>query len=343
MKKVLSLVLAILMMLTLCACGNDESASDPNGAEEQEVYYWDYLSIISTSNPAMKPIIDFVNEVKEATDGRLIITIREPGELPFTNSEFVRAIGEGSAQMGWGLMPSIAGDLNGSAALALPFMIQNSEDLKKAMDVVGDTLSEELGAYGTDVLFYFNMPAQNLFGQGDAISTFTDANKLLIRATGSEMSDFINSIGGVPVTIDNAEVPTSLSRGVVNAVITSALNCYGNAWNENLDWAYMFNLQADTVLTLINKEALESLPDDIRETLLEIAAKYTDISMQAIAEAEDTAIAELKAAGMTIVQADQADIDAKVAEYTAYWDSWAQDRGGNAVETVNAVREALGK
>lgn len=341
MKKLMALLLALAMVFALCACGSNQGGQDVN--EETEVINWDYLSIISTSNPAMAPIVDFVNEVAEATDGRLIITIREPGELPFTNSEFVRAIGEGSAQMGWGLMPSIAGDLNGGAALALPFMIQSSDDLKKAMDAIGDTLSEELAAYGCDTLFYFNMPAQNMFGQGDAISTFTDAKDLLIRATGSEMSDFIDSFGGVPVTIDNAEVPTSLSRGVVNSVITSALNCYGNNWNENLDWAYMFNLQADTVLTLVNKDALEALPDDVREILLEVAAKYTDISMNAIAAAENDAIASLEAAGMTIVEADQSDIDAKVAEYTSYWNSWAQERGGNAVDCVNALREVLGK
>lgn len=340
MKRIAALLLALAMVFALCACGNGNG----NGkAGNDDVINWDYLAIIPTSNPAMKPIVDFVNEVKEATNGRLVITIREPGELPFTNSEFVRAIGEGSAQMGWGLMPSIAGDLNGSAALALPFMIQNSDELKKAMDAIGDTLSEELGAYGADTLFYFNMPAQNLFGHGTPVKTFSDAQKLLIRATGSEMSDFINSIGGVPVTIDNSEVPTSLSRGVVNSVITSALNCYGNSWNENLDWAYMFNLQADTVLTLVNKEALQALPDDIRATLLEISAKYTDLSMKAIADAENDAIAKLKEGGMTFTDAQQADVDAKVAEYTKYWDTWAQSRGGNAVDCVKAIRGALGK
>ncbi|CCX71130.1 putative ABC transporter periplasmic solute-binding protein [Firmicutes bacterium CAG:555] len=341
MKRFAALLLALAMVFALCACSNGDTGE--KGKDDQEVINWDYLSIIPTSNPAMKPIVDFVNEVKEATNGRLVITIREPGELPFTNSEYVRAIGEGSAQMGWGLMPSIAGDLNGSAALSLPFMIQNSDDLKKAMDAIGDTLSEELGAYGADTLFYFNMPAQNLFGSGTPVKTFSDAQKLLIRATGSEMSDFINSIGGVPVTIDNSEVPTSLSRGVVNSVITSALNCYGNSWNENLDWAYMFNLQADTVLTLVNKQALQALPDDVRATLLEISAKYTDLSMKTIADAENDAIAKLKEAGMTFTDAAQSDVDAKVAEYTAYWDTWAQSRGGNAVDCVKAIRTALGK
>lgn len=134
MKRFAALLLALAMVFALCACGNGDGEK---GKDDQKVINWDYLSIIPTSNPAMKPIVDFVNEVKEATGGRLVITIREPGELPFTNSEFVRAIGEGSAQMGWGLMPSIAGDLNGSAALSLPFMIQNSDDLKKAMDAIG--------------------------------------------------------------------------------------------------------------------------------------------------------------------------------------------------------------
>lgn len=342
MKKFTALLLAFAMVFALCACG-DNNNGDEQAKNNQDVINWDYLSIISSSNPAMKPIVDFVNEVKEATNGRLVITIREPGELPFTNSEFVRAIGEGSAQMGWGLMPSIAGDLNGSAALSLPFMIQNSDELKKAMDAIGDTLSDELGAYGADTLFYFNMPAQNLFGSGTPVKSFTDAKKLLIRATGSEMSDFINSIGGVPVTIDNSEVPTSLSRGVVNSVITSALNCYGNSWNENLDWAYMFNLQADTVLTLVNKQALQELPDDIRTTLLEISAKYTDLSMKAIADAENNAIEKLKEAGMTFNDAAQSEVDAKIAEYTKYWDTWAQSRGGNAVDCVKSIRTALGK
>lgn len=342
MKKLIAMILCIAMCLCLFT-GCSQPAGDDQGNGDGEVYNWDFLSIIATSNPAMKPIIDFCDAVKEATDGRLVITIREPGELPFTNSEFVRAVGEGSVQMAWGLMPSIAGDLNSGAVLGLPFLIQDSEDLTKAMGVVSDTLKSELNAFGTDMLFYFNMPAQNLFGQGEPMKSFSEAKQMLIRSTGSEMADFITSINAVPVTIDNSEVSTSLARGVVDSVITAALNCYGNKWNETLDWGYMFNLQADTVLALVNQDALNALPDDIREILLDLSATYSEKAMQAIADAENSAIDELKAAGMTFVDADQAEIDAKISEFSQYWIDWADKRGGNAPETLKAVMDVLGK
>ena len=343
MKKIFALILALVMVLSLVACGSKPAgdATDTDGA--QDVYEWDYLSIIPTSNPAMNSIVEFTEEVKEATNGRLIITIREPGELPFTNSEFVRAIGNGSAQMGWGLMPSIAGDLESGAILGLPFLVQDSEDLKTAMGVLQDNLEEELAVFGTGMLFYFNMPSQNLFGQGEPISSFDDVSEMAVRSTGSEMADFITSIDAIPVTIDSAEVPTSLSRGVINSVITASLNCYGSNWHETLNWGYMFNLQADTVLTLVNQEALNSLPDDIRATLLDISAKYTDKAMQAIAESENSAIESLKAAGMTFVQADQAEVDAKVAEFSNYWVTWAEEKGGNVPATLEKVCAALNK
>ena len=346
MKKVLALALALIMALSLVACGASSNTGNEETSEtktDDTVYNWDYLSIISTSNPAMKPIVEFVDAVKEATNGRLIITIREPGELPFTNSEYVRAIGEGSAQMGWGLMPSISGDLASGAILGLPFLVQNSDDLKTAMGVLQDKLEDELAAYGTGMLFYFNMPAQNLFGQGDPINSFSSMKGMQIRSTGSEMADFITSLGAVPVTIDSSEVPTSLSRGVVNSVITSALNCYGQNWNESLDWGYMFNLQADTVLTLVNLDALNALPDDIRQTLLDLSATYSEKAMQAISDAEDSAVASLKDAGMVFVDADQADIDKEISSFSDYWDTWAQGKGGDVPDTLASVRAALGK
>ena len=354
MKKIAALIISLALILALCACGSTattdtdtaEASSNPTGTEsdtDDTVYNWDYLSIISTSNPAMNAIVEFVDEVKEATDGRLVITIREPGELPFTNSEYVRAIGEGEAEMGWGLMPSISGDLTTGSILGLPFLVQDSDDLAVAMSVLQDNIEKELAQYGTGMLFYFNMPAQNLFGQGDAISSFSDASGLQIRSTGSEMADFITSLDAVPVTVDSSEVPTSLSRGVVNSVITSALNCYGSSWNESLDWGYMFNLQADTILTLVNLEALEALPDDLRETLITISDKYTQIATEEIQQEESDAIAALEEGGMTIVEADQSDIDQEVAAFSDYWETWAEDKGGDVPTILESVREALGK
>ncbi len=341
MKKLTALFLAIVMVFALCACGGGDDAD--KGGDEAEVINWDYLSIISTTNPAMKPIVDFVNEVEEATDGRLVITIREPGELPFKNSEYVRAIGEGSAEMGWGLMPAITGDLKSGSVLGLPFLVQNSEELTKAMTVLEDALKEELNAYGTDMLFYFNMPAQNLFGQDEPIKNFADTKSMLIRASGAEMADFVKSLGAVPVTVDSAEVPTSLSRGVIESAITSALNCYGSNWNESLTWGYMFDLQVDTIVTLVNQQALNDLPEDIREILLEVSAKYTDLATKAIAEAEQNAVNELEKGGMTIIKAEQADIDAQIDIFSSYWDEWAASKDQSVQDALKEVREALGK
>ena len=343
-NKAIAVAMAIFLVFLAGCTGSPNQSQASSSSKSDQVIQWDYLNIISQDNPASKSILNFVEEVKEKTNGRLIINIREPGELPFKNDEFIRVVGENSVQMAWGLMPAISGDLETGAILGLPFMISNSDDLKTAMSILKPDLEAELSKYGTGLLFYYTMPNQNLWGQGQAINSIDDIKGMKMRASGAEQSDFLSMKDAFPVSINAAEVPTSLSRGVVNGVVTAGLNLLGSKWYDSLDWGYIINLQSDTILTLVNQKALDELPEDIRAILLETAEKHVDLACQLLSDLEKDARKSLvEEHNMTIIEAPQEEVDALIDEFSDYWVDWADKRGGKVPESLQKVRQALGK
>ena len=79
MKKILALILALVMVFALVACGSGEKTPSGNEPKDDPNQTWELkMAMTSTS---MKFASDYADLVSEATNGRVTVTIVDSASL----------------------------------------------------------------------------------------------------------------------------------------------------------------------------------------------------------------------------------------------------------------------
>ena len=347
MKRTLALILAIAMALALVACGNKQApsanSSDESVPNTGKTYEWDWC--MTGGKTLMTEIAtEMVEEIKTATNGQLNITVRLAGEMPYAVSEYLQATSDGSIAMADCLLSAISGDLSSGALIALPMLIENFDDLNTALEVLKDPINNELAAFNTSMASYYAFPGQQVWGKGAVPASIKDLAGLKVRAQGIEQSAWLEMNGLVPTTVNASEVTTSVSRGIIDGIVTAKQSMVGENWWEVVDWGYLCSMQYIGVYTVVNNDLLNELPDDIRATYLEIANKYaTEVYPERVGAYDEQMQTELVDLGLTLVTPPEGEREAQVEMCKDYWNEWCEKKGGNTAEDLAAIVKALGK
>ena len=277
----------------------------------------------------------------EATDGQVEITVRAPGELSYSANDYLTAVGDGSIQIS-DVGSNCYGVLKVGAMSILPYLADNLNDMDKVMDIVEPYLQDELAEYGAKYLFYYVWPAQSLWTNKKELTSLSDIKGLKIRTSNNELSELVKIWGGTPVSLTGSEVPAGLQTGVVDGVITSAYGLGGAGWDDSLKYGLITNCQIIPDYICVNAEEFEALPEDIQSTITELAAKYQKLMNESMFSDEEKWRKDLAAEGMVINTASEEDIANTKDNIQAYWDQWAEERGGDCTEVLVQIRSALG-
>lgn len=344
MKRIFALVLAFAMSLALVACGEKNNDSTPDETPNTgKTYEWDWC--VTGGKTLMTEIAtEMAEEIKKETNGQLNITVRLAGEMPYAVSEYLQATSDGSIAMADCLLSAISGDLSSGALIALPMLIENFDELNTALEVLKDPINSELGAFDTSMVSYYAFPGQQVWGKGTVPTSIEDLAGLKVRAQGAEQSAWLEMNGLVPVTVNASEVTTSVSRGIIDGIVTAKQSMVGENWWEVVDWGYLCSMQYVGVYTVVNNDLLNELPDDIRQTYLEIANKYaTEVYPERVNAYDEQMQTELVDLGLTLVTPPEGEREAQVEKCKSYWDEWCAKKGGNTADDLAAILTALGK
>ncbi len=335
----------LLLALVLAGCGNSSTGNTKESGAANKVYEWNWVFPNGPDHPVFIVGKQFTEEINKLTNGRLKITPRAMGELPFATTEYIRVVGEGSVQMGTCDAGTVSGDLKSGAIVSLPFLIDDNAKLAKAMDSIKNQTNAEFGKYGVQLLMYFSYPQQQIWGSGKVPSSSADLKGLKIRSQGSEQSEVLRKMGISPVSITSAEVATALGRGVADGLITAGMSMTGNGWYEYAKWCYLANLQAVPSYIVINQNALNELPPDLKKILLDTADRYVrEVYPKQLKAEEDKAFETLKNVHkITFVSLPDAEKKKILADIDVenYWREWAKKKGGTTVEDLNTVLKAI--
>lgn len=344
--RILSLALCCSMFLGLIGCGGGNSdtptgSSAPSGSSDT-VYEWDMLVENSLTHPSSILAQEFATMLEERSEGRIKITVRAPGELPYNAADYLTAVGDNSVAMGdvnsmsFGSMPYASIGL-------LPFLMTSLEDFYTVMETTSEAVNAELESYGCHNMWYFPWPPQSFWSSTKPLNSLDDVAGMKIRTSNVELSALVQDLGGIPVTLAGAEVPSGLSTGVVDGVITSAYGLGGAGWDDTLKYGYITNMQIIPSYMCINLDEYNSLPDDLKQIVDECSEEFQTYACETMfaqeLEWQETLINE---SGFTIKNASEKELTDMAAQMSDYWTTWAEEKGGDIPELVAEVRAALG-
>ena len=132
MKKLSALLLALVMALSMAACGGNSQTSnpDPSGSGPQdpasEAQEWSLAVVTAENHPMTKACMTFADKVREATDGRINITVYYAGQLG-SDPDTCGQVMDGTIEMAFPSVGNMGSFTNLVYAYQLPFMITNWE------------------------------------------------------------------------------------------------------------------------------------------------------------------------------------------------------------------------
>lgn len=306
---------------------------------------WDLSSMMGATHPVTGHYKAFADEVKKRTDGKLDITVRPAGELPFKATEMIKAAGEGNVQLGQAYQGFISGTIPIASIASLPFLVRTSDELFKVYPLIEKYTAPEFDKHGVKVLYWFTWPIQNVFGKGKPITSIEDFAGRKIRTTDAKQSEMMKIFGGNAVTIAPAEVPVAMERGVAEGFFTAAFNVMGAKWYEFVNWAWMGNVHIGGPDYLVmNKAAYEKLDPKLREALDAVAKEWGPRTSAANLKDELAAVEDLKTKHkVEFITPSEEKIAAMTAKMKPYWESWAKQQGPKTEELLKEIRTALSR
>jgi TRAP-type C4-dicarboxylate transport system substrate-binding protein len=325
-KSIIRAMLAVGLLLT---------ATGANAATTWECYVYNPLA----KQPSVDGVIRMIEEIKQKTNGDLLINLHLGGSLPIKADSITAAVADNVIQFGDDGFAT--GTIPITGVLRLPMLLQSPQDLTKAMDIVRPYLEAAYGKRGVEVLGQYSYPFQVLWGR-KKITTLSDIKGLKLRVTSVEQGEFIRRFGGVSLTMGSPDVAAALDRGVVDGGLTASSGG-GLAWHDLLKYRYAFPTSYVNSTYIVNKEAMDKLPPETQKIVRDAAATWSVWSTTEMNRLEDEVTAQFGKEGMVLTDTTPAEVAEATAKMQPYWADWAKSHGADATAALAKIRAAVGR
>ena len=294
--KLMLIFLAMVLVVSLAgfvACKADEAPTDVGEIDESkaptEVIEWRMPTFMPGSGDTWELYyLPFAERVKEASNGRLIITMYGAGEI-IPVLEMWESVSKGVVDCCWAFGSYWTGKTSvASIEAGLPFTCGTIRDAFALKFYLGinDLVREEYAKHNIHLLW--NLPTQEtVLVTKFPVSSVDDLKGKKVRAGGLE-AEVATELGMSATYFPVPEVYGALESGVVDAVIMGGLAASRMfSFYEVTEYVVYppFNVGTGEGI-LINLDSWNALPDDLKQILISCAAqtnidrlgygKYTD-------------------------------------------------------------------
>jgi len=243
-------------------------------------------------------IIQFSEEVKKGTDGKLDIVVHPEDSLT-KQPEVKRAVQTGQVQIGELLMSMHSNESPIFGVDSIPFLATNAKDNQKLMSIVRPYIEARLKSQNIRLLFVVPWPA-NSFYAGKEITSTSDFKGVKFRAFNPITGRLAELMGAVPVTVQQAEVPQAFSTGVIQAMITSpATGVDTQAW-DFVKYFYEVKAMSPWNIVIVNERFFDRLDKKTQDAVLTAAKAAEERGWQLAADETGKLIGTLKSKGMDV-------------------------------------------
>ena len=261
---------------------------------------WDVATGYPDSNFHTQNIVQFANDVKQATKGQLEFNVHSNQAL-FKLAEIKRAVQSRQVPMGEILLVSFGNEDPFYEVSSIPFLAEDYRKAKKLWDVTKPIIAERLGKQGIRLVYGVPWPPQAFYTK-TPITSVADVKGVKARAYNAVTARMAELMGAIPATVPAPEVPQAFSTGLVGMMYTSAQTGVDTqAWDFTRHVTMVGgNLSMNTVL--VNESAFRRLPADVQKAFNDAAATAEARGWKASEEATTKHVQMLKDKGMTVTE-----------------------------------------
>ncbi len=292
---------------------------------------WDMPTPYGDATFHTQNILQFADDLREATDGALNITVHSAGSL-FPHPEIKGAIRNRSVPIGEFFLSRLSNEDLAYGIDSQPFVATSYEEAERLWDAQKPVITELLAEQGLVPLFSVPWPAQGLYTNGE-IATVEDLNGLRFRAYNAALEEFSALAGAAPVQIEASNIPQAFSTGQVEAMITSpSTGVNSTAWDFVTHYTPI-NAWVPKNIVVVNQRIFDGLDADTQAAVLAAADAAEARGWEMSAAEAESMTAALGENGITVYEPSAALISGLQAIGATMLESW----NANATDSAKAI------
>ncbi|MEL7650194.1 MAG: TRAP transporter substrate-binding protein [Sedimentibacter sp.] len=306
MKKTLLLFAILSLILGLTGCGSNskasttESTTDSKKAVEVEDSYKFSIAHLQSKGSAGADAFTYLEKIlEEKSGGRIDVTIYGDKSMAGSDTELGEIVRQNTVQC-------VAVPTHTLGAMAnipqykvfeFPYLFESWEEIYKVLDSDlaaewSKTLEKEAGVVVYDGLVKGWL---SIGTKGGPINTPADLKGMKIRTMSTDMQmGLVSSFGASPTVVAYGELYTAAQQGTVDGMLTATSLYQTDRFCEVIDHLSIVRATAHFHIPIVNKEWLDSLPEDLRTIFDECMDEYVAYARELEQKADSEVINTLQ-------------------------------------------------
>jgi len=267
---IMTLVLSSLLILALVIAGCGGSSKPAEPAKAAAPVKWVANSVWPPNNHQSVGLVEFAKKAKEATQGKVDITVQTGGALGYKGPELLKVVRDGLVPVSDMLTSGVAGDEPLFDVVTMPFLIQNFAEGKILSEIARpyfDKVAEQ--KWGQKILYVSPWPAAGLWSKNE-IKSVAEMKGLKTRTYDKNGALAMQAVGGTPYPLPFSEVYSSLATGLIDSVLTSTPTAVDAKFWEVLKFYAPINITMATDIVTVNLKEFNKLDKDTQATLIKV-------------------------------------------------------------------------
>jgi len=239
---------------------------------------WDMSAEQPESNYLTQNAIQFAEDVKEASDGKLNIKVT-PNSALLTRPEVKQGVQKGTVPIGEMLAASLGDEDAIFEVDSVPLLVNSLDDAEKLWKASRKIFAEHLDEQGLVLLYGSPWPPQGIYTK-NPITDLKDLAGVKFRAYNRATSRLVELMGAEAVMVQTPELSQAFSTGMIEAMLTSpATGVDSKAW-EYVDYYYDAQVFIPQSLVIANKDKIKALPQESQDILFQAAKRAEERGWQ---------------------------------------------------------------
>ena len=319
MRNIIALALALIMVLSLAACGGktggDSPASSgsqtggastaaPSANGDDTVYNITIGGTVPDEHPISQGLFKFKEVAEELSGGRFKVEVYDNNTIG-ASRELVEGVQANEIQMAECSQSVYASFTDELISVGLPFLFKNRQAgydffVSEVGDQIADVIAEQTGVR---IVGYFENGIRQLTNSKRPVTSPDDMKGLKIRVMESPLYiEMFTEMGANPSPMAFSELYTALQQGTVDGQDNPWTIVSTNAFYEVQSYATDLSHTFDITCFSINDKFYQDLPDDLREVVDKAAEAAVETNRTLSIELENEYIATIEGGGCQITR-----------------------------------------
>lgn len=307
MKRIVKILMFILVMVSMVACGKGGEAS-----KKDEVVVWKLGHNANKDHLWNQTALKFADLVAEKSKGKMEIKVFDNGQLG-SETDMINSVRMGTLDM------VLTGETlqnwaPKAALMAVPYAFTSNEQMEKVLNgPIGKEIKEDIEDKAGLMPLYYHMRAPRELTTNKDIKSVDDLKGLVIRVP--DVPVFVKTwqaLGAKPTPMSLQEVFTSLQNNTIQAQenpydLIDSLGFY-----EVQKYAYETDHVRQWIYAVVGVKQFNALSPELKDIVSESAKEAQDYAQNKFVAYQKEVKQDLISKGMIIRKIDQDAMRAKV-------------------------------